>query len=390
MAARLVSRKRGRLLIKGSRFERLLTHKRTRKRLIRYSLVVANIIVLAVVVLFVVSASQSTSPTSSIGTVNEDAAANPVDGQTAYDIAANVARMANLPESTAINNQAQTAQAVVAVSASASDIVAKPQIVATALKSRQDIQTYIAQSGDTIASIAQKFGITSDSVTWSNNLTGNTVAAGTKLTIPPVDGIVYTVLSGDTPQSLATKFSANADQIVAYNDAEIAGITPGEQILIPNGQIQAVSASIGTASSGALGGVLGAFTPIYSSTASDLCAQWVARYPCLYGNNGYDYGWCTWYVASRISMPSNWGNASTWAYYAARSGWTVSKTPVPGAIIQTASGDHVGYVEQVSADGTQIIYSDMNGLAGWGRVGVSDWVSASSFDGHSDVEYIYH
>jgi hypothetical protein len=44
----------------------------------------------------------------------------------------------------------------------------------------------------------------------------------------------------------------------------------------------------------------------------------------------------------------------------------------------------VGYVEEVSADGTQIIFSDMNGLAGpWG-VYTSGWVSATRWP-----KYIY-
>jgi surface antigen len=273
--------------------------------------------------------------------------------------------VANLPEDETklITNQAQSARVSLAISASDVNVIAKPQILMTALKSRKDIQSYTVQAGDTVTSIAQKFGITSDSIKWSNDLTSDTVALGTKLTIPPtgVSGIVYTVKSGDTVQSLATKYKANADQITAYNDAELSGLPEGEQIIIPNGQIQAVA----TRSGGLLGA--GSFT-----------AQ--------YGSNGYAYGYCTYYAAARSGAPSNWGNANTWAYYAALSGWTVSSAPRVGAIGQTSSGylGHVAIVEQVSADGSEIIYSDMNGLAGWGRVGTSGWVSASHFE-----HYIY-
>ena len=58
----------------------------------------------------------------------------------------------------------------------------------------------------------------------------------------------------------------------------------------------------------------------------------------------------------------------------------MSTTPKVGAIAQTdARGwGHVGYVEAVSPDGTMIKYSDMNGLAGFNRVGYSDWVPALS------------
>jgi surface antigen len=298
-----------------------------------------------------VSAQESSSPVT-----------KPVDGLTSYDIAANVARITDLPESTAINNQAQSARVAVAVSTSDTNVVAKPQIVSTALKSKSDIKNYIVVSGDTVTSIAQKFGVTSDSIKWSNNLTSDTVAAGTRLTIPPVNGVVYTVKSGDTVQSLATKYKASVDQIVAYNDAEIAGIVPGEVIIIPNGQIV-------PAATGGAGRLL---------SAGSFVAQ--------YGSNGYDFGYCTYYAAARSGAPSNWGNANTWAYYAALSGWTVSSTPRVGAIAQTSRGylGHVAIVEAVSDDGSQIKYSDMNGLAGWGRVGYSDWVAASYFE-----HYIY-
>ena len=88
-------------------------------------------------------------------------------------------------------------------------------------------------------------------------------------------------------------------------------------------------------------------------------------------------------MASKIAVPSNWGNANTWAYYASLSGWHVGPIPSVGAIAQTpyaAGGQgHVAIVDAVSANGTMIKFSDMNGLAGWGRVGYSGWVSASLF-----------
>lgn len=361
-------------VLKGTVLEKPLKRKATRKRLVRVSLVSANVLVLGIVALLVSTGSHSSTISTASALNDNNAAANPVDGQTSYDIAANVARMVDLPESNAVNNQAQTAAATMAVSASDTSVVAKPQIVATALKSREDIQTYTVQSGDTIASVAQKFGVTTNSIMWSNGVTGTTVPLGTKLVVPPINGIVYTVKSGDTVQSLAAKFNANADQIVAFNDAEIGGITVGEQILIPNGQVQTAATNVFGGGGGAVASLVGgSFTPIY-------------------GSNGYDPGWCTYYAAAMAHVPSNWGNASSWAYYARLSGWTVSTTPVVGAVVQTSAGDHVGYVEQVSADGTQIIYSDMNGLAGFDRVGTSGWVSAANgFDGgrFDDVVYIY-
>lgn len=343
--------------------QKSLKRKSSRKRLVRYSLIAANVAVLGTVVTFVATSSHR-DHSSAVSALSSSSTAKPVDGLTSYDIAANVARMTSLPESTAIDNQAQSAKVAVAVSTSDTNVTAKPQLVATPLKSRSDIRHYIVLPGDTATSIAQKFGVTTDSIKWSNGLNSDTVTLGANLVIPPVSGVVYTVKPGDTVQSLAAKYKANADQITAYNDAEIAGITPGEQIIIPNGQIISATTS-GTGVSRLL-------------TAGSFTAQ--------YGSNGYDFGYCTYYAAARSGAPSNWGNANTWAYYAALSGWTVSSAPRVGAIAQTSRGylGHVAIVEAVSADGSQMKYSDMNGLSGWGRVGYSDWVSSSYFE-----HYIY-
>ena len=340
-----------------------MQHKTVRRRAIRYGLLSVNVVMLAGVATFVIhQRSSATDVSSALASANSSATVltDPLDQLSSADIAANVARATALPEATAVTNQAETVNAQLAITQTSSSVVAKPQVIATAFKSNKDILTYIAENGDTVSSIASKFNVTSDSIKWSNNLISTTVNAGQKLYIPPVNGIVYTVKSGDTPDSLASKYSANKEQIIEYNDAELSGLTTGERIIIPNGQVAAPSYSVASAYSGFPWGT----GPVY-------------------GFNGYDFGWCTWYVASQIAVPSNWGNASSWAYYAAMSGWNVSSRPTVGAIAQTpyaAGGEgHVAIVDAVSPDGTQIQFRDMNGIAGWGRVGYSGWEPASTF-----------
>jgi len=346
--------------------------RRSQKRFIRYTVLLANVALLVIVIAFVAgsSSSSSTVHNSVTAEASPDVAANPLDQVSSADIAVQVARMTNLYEKVSVTNNADSVNAQLASSPSDSAIVSKPQVISTSLKSIKDLQKYTVQPGDTVASLVTKFGVTSDTITWSNNLTGNNLTAGTQLYIPPVNGIVYTAQAGDTADSLATKFHGNKDAIVAFNDAEISGIKPGEVVVIPDGNKTAAA----PVTHGTTTAYLGAFA-------------W-GGYSPIYGANAYDFGWCTWYVASRIAVPSNWGNANTWAIYAARSGWTVSSTPVAGAIAQTSAGwaGHVAIVEAVSADGTMMKYSDMNGLAGWGRVGYSDWVP---IHGHFQ-NFIYH
>jgi LysM repeat protein len=282
---------------------------------------------------------------------------SPLDQLSSAQIALTVSKMTSLPETTPITNQADSQAAELAMASSTSgNIVLRPQVIDNKTKSIANLVYYTTQPGDTLANLASKFGVTSNSISWSNSLGGSDPKAGTKLAIPPVNGIVYTVKPGETAQGLASKYGSNAAEIISFNNAEVSGLQPGQTIVIPNGSIQA---------------------PVFVS---------------FYGGNGYDYGYCTWYVANQVSVPTNWGNASTWAYYARQSGWNVSSNPRVGAIAQTpyAAGGlgHVAVVRAVNGDGTiwvsemnsygQKSMSDPTPYGGWSRV---DWkiVSISHF-----------
>jgi surface antigen len=332
------------------------------KRFVRYGLFAANAALLLAAIGFVMQSPSSNQVVRQNALAGNVETANPLDELSSSDVAVHLARMSNLPEATAVVNQADTISGQIALSSSDSKVAPKPQIVSTDVKSYQDIQVYITQPGDTIESVAAKFGVTSDSILWSNDLGRGDLQANRQLFIPPVNGIVYLVQAGDTPEKLAKDFNADKEAIVAFNDAEVRGLVVGQRIVVPGGS---KGSSVYNVASGNLYGSSG--------------GAWGGR-AAIYAGNAYDYGWCTWYAAERLSVPSNWGNANTWDNYATGSGWTVSGVPVPGAVAQSDAGGwgHVGVVEEVSADGTMIRYSDMNGLAGWGNVGHSSWVPVHS------------
>jgi N-acetylmuramoyl-L-alanine amidase len=347
----------------AGRFRGRIIHFVTQRKFMRYSLVTANILVLAGVVLFVVQSSPSSSSTSS--NANASAAADlqgdPLDQLSSADIALSSARMIGLAEESGVKNQADSVSTELSVPAVYSSIISKPQTVATDLKSRQDIQAYVVLPGETVPSIAAKFNVTSDSIKWSNNLSSDAVTAGSSLTIPPVNGIVYTVKAGDTPDTLATKYKASKEQIVAYNDAEISGLKLGDQIIIPNGQQPVAPRATAYAARG---------------------FSWGSG--AVYGFNGYDYGFCTWYVANRRieigrPVPANLGNASTWDDRAPIAGLSMSRTPQYGDAVVTSQrgAGHVAFVERVEADGVWISemnsrgqrsISDASSAGGWNRV----------------------
>lgn len=349
--------------------------KRNRKRLIRYGILVANIVMLVGVAAFVLR-TPSTGPTiaNSINNSNDqNAVTSALDQLSSADIAVHVARLTNLPEALSVVNKADTVNAQLAVTPADDTVVAKPQVVATTLKSYKDIHNYVAVAGDTIPSIAAKFNITSDTIRWSNGLQGDNINPGTTIVISPVSGIVYTVKEGDTIDSIASKYKANKDQIIADNDTETNGLRVGARILIRDGSVTptpvARVASASAYSSGFAWGGSGA----------------------VYGANGYDYGYCTWYAANRRAqigrpIPSNLGNASTWKALAQRAGFAVGNVPQAGAVIWTPPRDyygHVGFVESVNADGS-VIVSEMNAV-GWGVVSRRT-LSAAEAAGYS---YIY-
>lgn len=334
---------------------------RNRKRIVRYGIVAANVILLAIVTFFVVKSPASSSSSawrsnaSTTSASGEIAVAGPLDQVSSADIAVHIAHTVGLPQSNSVANHADTVSATEAVAPADTSVIAKPQVVSTALASKKDIRTYTTQAGDTLGSIAAKFGVSSDSIKWSNSLTGNTIAPGKTLRLPPngVNGIVYTVARGDTPKSLAQKFTADEGQIVSTNDAEISGLAVGDTILIPGGVVQAA--------------------PVAASNYYSAGFAWGGNKP-VYTANGYDYGWCTWHAANRRRetgrpIPSNLGNAISWYYIAKNMGMPVGDTPAAGAVLwhsRLGGLGHVAYVEGINADGSLSV-SDMN-YPIWGRV----------------------
>lgn len=326
--------------------------KKSRKKLIRYGLLTVNVGLLAAVVMFV-AGSPSTGHVgqqSALAITSEESVANPLDELSSADIAAHVAAMTNLDEARSVATNADSVNAQLSMAPADDKVIAKTQVVATATKSYRDIKDYTVQPGETITSIAEKFGVTSNSIRWSNSLSGNAIDVGKVIVIPPINGLVYTVKDGDTPDSLAVKFNSSKQAIIEFNDAEVRGLVVGQRIMIPDG-VQPVSRRPALGGGFAWGG-----------------------YAAIYGGNGYDYGYCTWWVAIRRTqvgkpIPSNLGNASTWKILSQRAGIPVGNVPQKHAVIWTPPRDyygHVGFVEDVDAEGN-VHVSEMN-VVGWGRV----------------------
>ena len=322
---------------------------------IKAAVIASNAIIVAVLGFYFLQQNLYAEASSATAVAINREASNPLDQLSSADIAVHAARLTNLDELRAVTERADTINTQLSMSPSNDvQIVAKPQLVSSDVRSRKDIQKYVSQAGDTVASIAARYNVTSDSIRWSNNIVGDILPAGKEIAIPPRNGIIYLVKDGDTVESLAEKYKSNREQLIAFNDAEVAGLKPGEYILIPDGVMPQPA------------------RPTYAASYSGVAS--IQGFTASYGGNGYDYGYCTWYVANKRAgdgkpIPSNLGHASTWKIRAQAAGYSIGSVPVAGAIAWKVPHDyygHVAYVESVNDDGTFVI-SEMN-VVGWNRI----------------------
>lgn len=101
---------------------------------------------------------------------------------------------------------------------------------------------YIVKSGDTLYSIASRYGISVDNLKKYNNLTGNVLSIGEQLYIPTgqisedligTDYNTYIVKSGDTLFSIANSYSTSVDNLKNINNLTSDILTVGQQLLVP-------------------------------------------------------------------------------------------------------------------------------------------------------------
>ncbi len=303
-----------------------------------------------------------------------------VDQLMAASIAAVVSESADMPIT---NNVATLSQSLTVESLLAqtdTNTISKPQIVQLSADGRTAI-AYTTVAGDTVPALAEKYTVSAQTIKWANNLTSDALEPGKSLTIPAIDGIVYTVKEGDTIDSIINRYKADKARVVAFNDLEqTTSLVAGTKIMIPDGDLPEAErpgyvaprpvARTTTTTSGYSGG--------YGT-------NWMAGSSA---GNRYGLGQCTWYAYERRMQLGNpvgsfWGNANTWSYVGSAAGFLVDGNPTPGAIMQNGGGyGHVAIVESINP-GVSVTISEMNGYrfgGGWNRVGHGDisWGEATS------------
>ena len=115
--------------------------------------------------------------------------------------------------------------------------------------------SYEVQAGDTATSIAERFGLDEATVLFNNFdiYDANQLSVGQLLTLPPVNGLVYTVQPGDIFDVLMENFQGDRERTLAYpanNMSSADQIFVGQKLLLVHGSASVASSSSSGSSSG--------------------------------------------------------------------------------------------------------------------------------------------
>jgi murein DD-endopeptidase MepM/ murein hydrolase activator NlpD len=98
-----------------------------------------------------------------------------------------------------------------------------------------EIFAYEVEPGDTLSSVAQRFGVTKETLVMENDLWYNSaLRSGMVIKILPVDGISHLIQKGDTIDKVAKKYNVEKDVIVKQNQLEEGSeLLAGTALIIP-------------------------------------------------------------------------------------------------------------------------------------------------------------
>ncbi len=174
---------------------------------------------------------------------------------------------------------------------------------------RDEIESYIVSDGESLSSIADKFGISLNTLLWGNSLSVNSVIQpGDTLAILPTSGVLHTVSSGDTISRISAKYDISQEEIIAYNKLSDANdLVVGEQIIVPGGSVTAAA----PASRSAAVASIFSSPPASSSTSSSAGSAYMIWPTDLRTITQY-YGW----RHTGVDIDCGWDNTN----YAAMDG----------------------------------------------------------------------
>lgn len=133
-----------------------------------------------------------------------------------------------------VNNAEKYAEAVVKAVAEYKNI----PYTEPGISNNNDVAlAYIVRSGDSLWSIAKRYGLKIDDLKRANNLTSDFLKIGQKLLIPKSDNNgstnIYVVKSGDTLYSIANKNNISVQDLMMANNLKSNLLSINQQLIIP-------------------------------------------------------------------------------------------------------------------------------------------------------------
>jgi murein DD-endopeptidase MepM/ murein hydrolase activator NlpD len=118
--------------------------------------------------------------------------------------------------------------------------VMKPNITEIEIGEAQRTQAleHVVKEGETISTIAEQYGISTNTVLWANDLGVNSVIKpGSTLRILPISGLEHKVTKGDSLGGIAQEYEIDEDVIIAYNKLSDDGtIEIGQTLVLPGAE----------------------------------------------------------------------------------------------------------------------------------------------------------
>lgn len=108
-----------------------------------------------------------------------------------------------------------------------------PSLLSTNITpSRNGLLTYEVGEGDTVSTIAAKFGISVNTIIWANELAvSGKIKPGEEIIILPVSGVLHKVAKGESIDSIAQFYGIEAERISALNKDTLKA---GDTVVVPN------------------------------------------------------------------------------------------------------------------------------------------------------------
>lgn len=122
--------------------------------------------------------------------------------------------------------------------------------IAEVTSSTGQIVIYTVQSGDTISEIAERYGISTNTIKWANGIKkGDSISIDQELVLLPITGIQVEVQKGDTVSEIASRYASDAEEIANYNGLTVdEPLQVGDKLIIPDGELGAEQVKVATKS----------------------------------------------------------------------------------------------------------------------------------------------